>query len=195
MRVLFPIVPLLLITSLTSPHAREQASQAQPSAIDLEPYRGSDGGIRPKYLVVESFFFWCTQLDKKGDRWLEFNLTRKIGIEPGSKAEETLVEACYEGRRATEGVFPASEFKNRDDYFEKQWEHNRKKIRDLATVYRQLLVDLESEGVSEEQIERHLREDVAPDISPFAVDSEQSIDLLIRFIEEFEHAFRSAEVH
>lgn len=170
-------------------------SEAVPITIEeLGASIQTEEGIWPRYFVIDSFFFWCADLDKMGGRWFEFNLGRDLGLERGSKAERALIKACHQAQELTASVWDAGAFVGRSDYEEKQWEFTRNKIERLAVFYREFLAEMVAHDMSLETLEWHFQNVAAPGTS-LKVDansSEARIDFLTKVIEAFDHAFRLA---
>lgn len=172
------------------------ATAERPIAIEeMGDSIQTEEGLRPRYFVVDSFFYWCSDLDKMGGRWFELNMGRKLGLERGSKAEEALISACHEAQGITAGVWDAGKYVKDPDYEEKQWEFTRSKVERLAVFYRKFLGEMVAHGLPLETLEWHFQTIDAPG-SSLRVDANSSdarIEFLTQVIEEFDHAFRSAE--
>jgi hypothetical protein len=117
----------------------------------------------PQYDVVSMFFMHVNNVLGQPDISQKTFLS-KIGVEHDSPAEEFLVLVT---RKAVEIVVrPNSDFSLRgEEYRRYQFEEMKKKARDLAIVYRNLLEGLEESGVDSEKIEQYCENVMRPNVS------------------------------
>ena len=194
--VVHRILLLLVATMAMLPLAAQDIPPATTGDPLASPNHLGRGASLPFYFLLQHFFHEGAELHAMGEDWLEFNMLRQLGIEPGSKAEEILVAAVVEGSDALRGVLPLDPDEASEESDTRRRVFLSGKIHRAAQIYSWMITELTQTGVDRVRVEDFIRFDLGQGVSVLSGSgrSTESLEFLEFVRREFALATASASL-
>ncbi len=152
-----------------------QDQEEKSSGVDQEKSYGSTAVLRgsevPKYLQVESFFWYVLDNYNDGESWYEGTVLRELGLEPRSDGAEAITRAAVLAGSVMEEVFRTDVYDldsgedrlaQEELFMEDQFRFKRRKIRSVTSIYRTMLIELGAAGIDSAIVDDLIERQIAP---------------------------------
>jgi hypothetical protein len=158
---------LVLVCALASSLTRGQGLQVEkppPGAEKREMFTvaGGDSMPMPFYFTVGQFYRSAYVAFRAGEEMFYWNVLRMLAVEPGSPAALAIEDALVRAQPLLKAMLPMESGISEEVWQKKQHKFWMSKARQLASIYKSMIVALKDAGVEPTTVRQYLEEEIAP---------------------------------